>query len=85
MDAKTRTILSLVLAVLVVGFLWWKYRIEPSQYDAAPLQSPFSGEQDISEEISNTLQNPAEKLPESNPFENKETNPFSDAYRNPFK
>jgi flagellar basal body-associated protein FliL len=73
-----------IAAVLIIGgfFIYKKY------YQKAPAtEQP----QTLGGQIYEQIQNPAEKIPETNPFKAKtnpfeeaKTNPFKDVYKNPF-
>ena len=68
-------IVSVILFVLIAGLIFY------ARYINTP-----AGEKEAREAgdiISGQVQDPAEKLPQTNPFEAK-TNPFENAYENPF-
>ena len=74
-----------IAAVLIVGgvFVYQKY------YRKAP--APKEEPQTLGGQIYEQVQNPAEKIPETNPysantnpFETAKTNPFKNVYNNPF-
>lgn len=86
----TIIVIAIIIAIATIGFFVWQkyYKAEP-----APTPSPVATEkpQTLGGEISEQVQNPAEKLPETNPYEAKtnpfeeaKTNPFEDIYKNPF-
>lgn len=81
---------TIIIIIFAAGFFAWQkyYKAEP-----APTPSPVATEklQTLGGEISKQVQNPAEKLPQTNPYEAKtnpfeetKTNPFEDLYKNPF-
>lgn len=78
----------IILAVLVLaGF----YIYQSGQWrtkEEVKKEGPVS----LGEQIYGQVQNPAEKIPETNPykaqtnpFEETKTNPFKDVYKNPFE
>ncbi len=81
-------IISIIIAILMAvgGYYYWQkyYKVAP----AATVESP----QTFGEQISNqAITNPAEKIPQTNPYEIKinpfdeiKTNPFQNGYQNPF-
>lgn len=80
MTKTQKIVLSVAGAVLVLAVAWWlwsaKQRITPPE-----LPEPTS---DVGADISaGATGNPADALPQTNPFETK-TNPFDGAYQNPF-
>ena len=80
--------MEVVVGLLVLmGLLWFIYSEEPV-LEPATEQQPDRAQQlpadELSDSISEQTANPAEKLPETNPF-NAQTNPFEGAYENPFK
>lgn len=77
-NKKTLLIIIIVIAALIIGgvFIYQKY------YQKAPL--PKEEPATLGEQIYEQVQNPIEKLPETNPYEAK-TNPFEEAKTNPFK
>ena len=84
-------IIAIAIVVIALGiFFLWKY------YRAAPISvpSPTSAEKStgLGSEISKQVQNPTDKLPETNPFQAKvnpfgdvKTNPYKNVYKNPFQ
>ena len=92
MDRKLSIAITAVIVVLIaIGFfVWWKY------YRPAPVPAPAvptaEEPQTLGGQIYEQVQNPAERLPETNPFEAKvnpfeeaKTNPYKDVYKNPFE
>jgi flagellar basal body-associated protein FliL len=86
MNKKIFIIIAIIiLAILVGGYIWWKYyRVAPS----VPKAEEPAG---LGGQIYEQVQNPAEKIPETNPFQAKtnpfeevKTNPFKEVYKNPF-
>ena len=75
MSSNAKVILGTIALVLVGVFVFWNFK-----KDQAPVV-----DDSLKKNISDIVENPAEKLTESNPFEDKKTNPFTDAYENPFK
>ncbi|MBI3638324.1 hypothetical protein HY227_01105 [Candidatus Wolfebacteria bacterium] len=79
---KNIKIIILVVAVLAVAaggyFVWKKYykKIEPMKQE----ESKTLGGQ-----IYDKVENPAQKLPETNPFKQANTNPFDESKTNPYK
>ena len=84
-------IIAIAIIVIALGvFFWFRY------YRAAPISvpPPASTEKSagLGSEISKQVQNPTDKLPETNPFQAKvnpfgdvKTNPYKDVYKNPFQ
>lgn len=81
-------ILAIIILIALGGFYYWQkyYKI------SAPLQPTAEAPKTLGEQIiSETITNPAETIPQTNPYEAKtnpfeevKTNPFSDIYKNPF-
>ena len=77
---KLAVVVIVVIALIVIGYLWSKYKSK-----TAPIESPTLGQQ-----ISNQVQNPGGQVPDVNPY-NAKTNPFEKAnplkniYKNPFE
>lgn len=90
MNKKYAIIIVIVVIILTaVFFIWQKYykNQAPSQLLPATKEEP----QTLGSKISEQIENPAEKLPQTNPyqtqtnpFEEAETNPFKEIYKNPF-
>lgn len=93
-NGKRATIIGIIAVILIVAlgfFVWWKY------YKKASLPVPTTPTatttpQTLGGQIYEQVQNPAEKLPQTNPFEAKvnpfeeaKTNPYKDVYKNPFQ
>ncbi|MDO8601869.1 MAG: hypothetical protein Q7R62_01920 [bacterium] len=67
-----------IIVVAVVGWLLWR-TVQKSALPEVPTDTASIGA-----EISGAATgNPADSLPQTNPFESK-TNPFEGAYNNPF-
>ncbi|MEK7629740.1 MAG: hypothetical protein AAB394_04500 [Patescibacteria group bacterium] len=77
---KAMVILSIIVVLLVAGFVLWKYKGRPQQQDEVPT---------LGSTISNEVKAPADAVPDVNPYK-AETNPFEKAnpytgvYKNPF-
>lgn len=67
-----------IIALLVAGFLLWKYKFSSNTTSS---QIPTISPVDVNKDISNKVVNP--DLPQTNPFSAK-TNPYTDIYKNPF-
>ncbi|MDP3764086.1 MAG: hypothetical protein Q8Q95_00490 [bacterium] len=70
-----------IVVVVLIGFLWWKYKGRPQQEETVPT---------LGQKISDEVKAPSDAVPdvnpykaETNPFE--KANPFSDVYKNPFE
>ncbi|MDP3799869.1 MAG: hypothetical protein Q8Q90_00395 [bacterium] len=78
---KTMIILGIIVMLLVVGFVLWKYKGRPQQQDEVPT---------LGSTISNEVKAPTDAVPDVNPYK-AETNPFekanpySNVYKNPFE
>lgn len=77
----------LVLAALVIGGYFVAKKLQKPTVSPLEEQTPGLGG-----ELYEQVQNPAEKLPETNPFqvetnplEQAKTNPFEGLYKNPFQ
>lgn len=76
-------ILIVVVAIAVIGWLYIKNPAVLTQFFS---QKPASVDMSSgfgAQLFDKVQQNPAEKLPEVNPF-NKDVNPYEGAYNNPF-
>lgn len=71
----TKSIIFIVLLVIVGMGCFYLGRISMLK-DQAELQKRITGP---------ALINPAENIPEANPFKKVELNPFEQGYKNPFK
>ena len=88
-NKKTLLTIAIIVAVaLIVGgfFVYKKYYKAPEPTPAKEEPATLGGQ------IYEQIQNPAEKIPETNPysakvnpFEEAQTNPFKDVYKNPFE
>lgn len=76
-DKKIMIMAAVLIALLVAGFLMWKYKFSKNTANQIPTIEPV----DISKDISNKIVNPS--LPQTNPF-GAQTNPFKNVYKNPF-
>lgn len=77
-------VLMVILAAVVVGGYFAAKKFQKPEI--TPLEKQESG---LGGELYEDAQNPAEKLPETNPFETQinplqQTNPFEKIYENPF-
>lgn len=80
---KLAMIILLIAALAVGGYLFYKFK-----YKALDKGEPAS----LGAQVADQIQNPAEKVPDvnpydakTNPFESAKVNPFKDVYKNPFK
>ncbi|MBI2644185.1 MAG: hypothetical protein HYW95_01595 [Candidatus Wildermuthbacteria bacterium] len=77
-------LLFLVFVILLAtAALYYAFFIR-SKSEKAPAASPQAPARGLGSEIYQQVQNPGEKIPETNPFDAK-TNPFGEAKTNPFK
>jgi flagellar basal body-associated protein FliL len=92
MNKKPLILAIIVILAIAAGVYFWKFYKKPEL--PTPVPSVKTEEpQSLGGSISEQVQNPAEKLPQTNPFkeiktnpfEGKETNPFKDVYKNPFQ
>ena len=74
-------IAAIAIALLVIGYFVWK------KYYQGPKIEPLKQEesQTLGGQIYDKVENPAEKLPETNPFKEANTNPFDESKTNPYK
>jgi len=79
MKSKILVIEVVIIAALILVGVYFFFN--PIYRSSAPI--PAS--QSLGDEISNQVQDPAEKLPETNPFNQAKTNPYEDSYKNPFE
>lgn len=96
-----RKIIITILAIAILaagGFFAWKKYYNPKPIPVSPAAEQKKEEAKkeepatLGEQIYEQTQNPAEKIPETNPyeaaknpFEETKTNPYSDGYVNPFE
>jgi len=80
MEGKKRKMIwaGSVALLFLAGLLVWGW-----QSQKTPPLPPQPPKETVGQEIGGTV-NPAEKLPETNPFKTK-TNPFENVYKNPFE
>lgn len=82
-------ILAGIIVIIVAGVIIWRVSVKPEPAAVPSTATPEP--QTLGGEIYNQVQNPGERLPETNvfeaaknPFEKANTNPFKDVYKNPF-
>jgi hypothetical protein len=81
------TVPVVIVALFAVGyFVWKKYYRKP---DIEPIKQEES--KTLGGQIYDQVENPAQKLPETNPFQANtnpfdeiKTNPYKEVYKNPF-
>ena len=80
---------ALIILGVMALFIWFSYYAFPPSptpipsYNTAvrtPTPTP-----DLGQQIYSNSDNPAQKIPESNPFQSTAPNPFADNYENPFQ
>lgn len=77
---KAVIILGVIVALLVVGFVLWKYKGRSQQQETVPT---------LGSTISNEVKAPADAVPNVNPYKAntnpfEKANPYSGVYKNPF-
>lgn len=80
----------IVILLIAMGIYFWKFYRRPAAI--IPSAQKIEEPQGLGNKIAEEVQNPAEKIPqtnpyetETNPFEETKTNPFKDVYKNPFQ
>lgn len=77
------TVISTAVIAVAVVFVFFSPFLE-DDIAGSPTPLPSEENKSLGEEISDQVQDPAEKIPETNPFEKVKTNPYEDSYKNPF-
>lgn len=85
--------LVVITAIAAAGFLYYWFATQREVVPpppALPEITPLEEEKGLGRELFEKSGNPAQKVPETNPFKNvqtnplQSTNPFEGGYRNPF-
>ena len=82
------SIVSTAIAIIALIFIIWnpfKITVPPASL-STPTPTPVPSEQakSLGEEISGTVANPTQNMPDTNPFKKTQTNPYENSYQNPF-
>ncbi|MBI2674275.1 MAG: hypothetical protein HYX22_00855 [Candidatus Yanofskybacteria bacterium] len=85
-------VVAVVVAIIALVLVFFNPLKTQRSATVTSTPAPENVSKSLGEEISGQIQNPAEKLPESNPFqesanpfEETNTNPFRDTFTNPFE
>lgn len=87
-------VIAIAFLLAIGGIIFYLVQPQPSskQEAVSPVQQVEEKPQGLGGEIYEQVQNPAEDIPETNPFgtetnpfEAAETNPFEEGYKNPFE
>ena len=91
LTGNKKTLLIVVAIVVAVALIVSGFFVYKKYYPKAPAPTPTEEPTTLGGQIYEQVQNPAEKIPETNPysaktnpFEEIETNPFKEIYKNPF-
>lgn len=76
------SIITVFILAIAAAIFFYYQNVNRLELEKKAEETP-AAEESLGAELFEKTQNPAEKLPETNPFEAK-TNPFSD-YKNPFE
>ena len=82
------SIVSTAIAIVALIFIIlnpFKIAVPPASL-STPTPTPVPSEQakSLGEEISGTVTNPTQNMPDTNPFKKTQTNPYENSYQNPF-